>query len=160
MTPMTPIKPADKIDLRARPMSARSDTRDGIDAKLSASSELLFVVLPFMVIAITLGHLGRLETILSLPEWSIVSAVIVGQTIVKVVSAALGNDVKPRSERVVLVLSVLFVFLLVPTLVVLSIVLTSEKVSPSLAIAQAVLFLLSAGVFWGSSLVATFLQEA
>ncbi len=113
---------------------------------LVAFSEMLFVVLPFIVIAMTLGHRGELRTILFLPEWSIVSAVIVGQTIVKLASATIGRRV--HKEMIGLWLSILLVCLLVPILVVLAIVLTAEKVSVTLAATQAVLFLLAATVFW------------
>ena len=116
----------------------------------SATSELLFVVLPFVVIAMTLGHRGQFRSILSLPEWSIVSAVIVGQTIVKFVSISVGRSVK--KELVVLVVSMLLVLLLVPVLVVLAIVLTSDVVSIALATTQAVLFIISATVFFLGSI--------
>jgi len=45
-----------------------------LHARLNASSELLFVLLPFLVIAIVLSHKGSLATIFFLPEWSLVSA--------------------------------------------------------------------------------------
>ena len=117
-----------------------------LNAILGASSQVLFVILPFIVIAITLGHRGQLWTLFSLPEWSIVSAVIVGQTTVRVVSVVLGKDV--YKEPIMLIVSALLVCLLVPTLVVLSIVLTSDHISLTLAVTQAVLFLLSLASFW------------
>jgi len=128
-----------------------ADKKDKINAVCGASSEVLFVILPFIVIAITLGHRSELKTIFSLPEWSIVSAVIVGQTIVKLVSMALVENV--HKERIVVVLSFLLVCLLAPNLVVLSIVLTVENVSAVLAVAQGILFLISAAFFWLMSVV-------
>jgi hypothetical protein len=119
-------------------------------AILGASSEILFVILPFIVIGITLAHRSEFRTILFIPEWSIVSAVIVGQAIVKVASAVLGrtNIVK---EGVVLILSILLVCLLVPILIILAIGLTSVTISLSLALTQTLLFLLSISVFWFAS---------
>ncbi len=122
-----------------------------IRAFAAASSELLFVLLPFIVIGITLAHRGEFRTILRIPEWSIVSAVIVGQGIVKLASAAMGK-IGVKKENVVLIISALLVCLLVPILIVLAIVLTSE-VSKSMAIIQAVLFLLGISVFWLTSVI-------
>jgi hypothetical protein len=151
MADPTPPKQAEKSEssAKAKKAEAEVESQDKQNAMLGAFSQLLFVILPFIVIAITLGHRGQLGSIFFLPEWSIVSAVIVGQTIVKVVSISLGKNVKAEREPIVLMVSILLVCLLVPTLVVLSIVLTSDKVSISMAASQAVLFLLSAMVFWG-----------
>lgn len=114
-----------------------SDHRESLRAKLGAVSELMFVVLPFIVIAITLAHRGELKTIFFLPEWSIVSAVIMGQSIVKWASIAIGNKVSFK-EGIVFILSALLVVGLVPILIVLAIVLTADKVSIGLAYTQAI----------------------
>jgi hypothetical protein len=142
----------------SEPISDSADTKPDArevasKAGLGATSELLFVVLPFIVIAITLGHLGAFRTFLYIPEWSIVSAVIAGQSIVKFASLTMGRRVD--KEFVVLWLSVLLVCLLVPVLITLAIVLTSVEVSISLAVAQAILFILSAGAFWTASFFET-----
>jgi hypothetical protein len=124
------------------------EEQESSKARIEAFSELLFVILPFIVIAITLGHRSELRTILFLPEWSIVSAVITGQSIVRISSTAMDRSLTVQKEPIVLILSVLLVCLLVPILVVLSIVLTSDKVSTALAAVQSVLFVASAIVFW------------
>jgi hypothetical protein len=92
--------------------------------------------------------------VLFIPEWSIVSAVIVGQTIVKLTSAGIGRT-NVKKEAVILIISVLLVCLLVPVLIILAIALTSPGISMTLAIIQAVLFLLSAGLFWTVSALIT-----
>jgi hypothetical protein len=112
----------------------------------AATSELLFVLLPFIVIAITLGHRGELGTIFFMPELSIVSSVISGQAIVKFAQTTMGRKVK--KPRAVLVISALLVCLLVPVLVILSIVLSSQSISIPLAVTQTFIFILSAFVFW------------
>jgi hypothetical protein len=115
-------------------------------------SEALFIILPFIVIAITLGHRGQLTSFFALPEWSIVSAVIVGQMIVRCVSVLFNRSIHTQELFVFMVASIL-VLLLVPILILLTIVLTSEAVTRTLQIAQAILFLLSLVVFsWGSLL--------
>lgn len=129
-------------------------TEDDRRAFASASSELLFVLLPFIVIGITLAHRGEFRTILLIPEWSIVSAVIVGQTIVKLTSAGIGKT-NVKKEAVILIISILLVCLLVPILIILAIALTSPQISMSLAIIQAALFFLSAALFWTVSALIT-----
>lgn len=132
---------------------AKKDSDDSSRAALSATTELLFVILPFIVIAITLAHRDQFRTIVALPEWSIVSAVITGQAIVKFASMGFGRKV--HREGVTLMLSALLVCLLVPVLIILAIALTSDKMSTSLEVSQGILFLLSSCVFWA----ATFLRR-
>jgi hypothetical protein len=133
--------------------SAQTNADQAGRAWTNASSELLFVFLPFIVIGMTLAHQGKFCTILFIPEWSIVSAVIAGQAIVKLVSASVGKK-SLHKENFVLVISLLLVGILVPVLTILAIVLTSPNVSVKLAVAQAVLFILSGIVFWGASALA------
>jgi len=138
---------------------AKSDSPERIStrAKMAAFSELLFVVLPFIVIAITLGHRGELYTIFSLPEWSIVSAVIIGQSMIRLVSVVL--DTKPAyKEGILFILSLILVLLLVPSLVILAIILTSAGVTKLLAYAQASLFIVCAITFYGTSYLETVLR--
>jgi len=118
-----------------------------LHARLNASSELLFVLLPFLVIAIVLSHKGSLATIFFLPEWSLVSAVILGQSLMRLVSAIVGRRAIEK-EKVLLLLTAILVFGLIPVLIILAIVLTTDRVSPRLAYTQAVMFVLSTGLFW------------
>jgi hypothetical protein len=127
------------------------DDNEG-NAWCGAISELLFVLLPFLVITITFAHRGQVRTILSLPEWSLVSSVVVGQSIVKIVSTSLtyGTGGRPiLIDRIALLVAVLMVCVLVPCLTVLSLVLTSDHVSRALACWQIILFLLATFLFTG-----------
>ena len=127
-------------------VQSATDGRAEYNAKCAAFSELLFVILPFIVIAIALGHRGELHRILFIPEWSIVSAVIIGQSIVKLISSVLGRKI--QVERIVFVISLLLVCLLIPCLIVLALVLTADQVSRSLAVTQAIIFVIGATTFW------------
>jgi hypothetical protein len=133
-----------------RDTSSTENGEESLRTKLSATSALLFVLLPFIVIGITLAYRGEFRTILFIPEWSIVSAVIVGQSIVKLTSITLGVPAV-KKQVVIFILSVLLVCLLVPILVILAITLTSPAISPRLAITQGIFFAISAGVFWFTS---------
>src|ERR1035437_4313338 len=102
---------------------------DDIDpeSKYVGTSELFFVILPFIVLAMVLGHKGELYTIFYSPEWSIVSVVICGQTIVRFVGAVLGPSA--YRERIMMALSGMIVFLFIPNVLILSIVLSVDKIS-------------------------------
>ncbi|HWS17412.1 MAG TPA: hypothetical protein VN223_05335 [Candidatus Elarobacter sp.] len=132
-----------KEETRTKEQVEKEDERR---AFISALSEMLFVLLPFIVIAITLAYRREFRTILFLPEWSIVSAVIVGQSIVKLASAGIGRS-NVQKEMIVLYISSLLVCLLVPILCILAITLTSPSVTRSVAVTQAVFFSLSVVVF-------------
>jgi hypothetical protein len=147
-----PTDPAEAEKLRKKKEDA-----DNIRAIFGASSELLFVVLPFIVIGITLAHRGEFRSFLLIPEWSIVSAVIVGQSIVKITFNALGEP-KIKKEAITFVIAILLVFLLVPILIVLAIVLTSQNITTTLAASQAIFFVLSALIFWLTCLLESYVK--
>jgi hypothetical protein len=104
-------------------------------------TELLFVILPFIVIGITLANRGELRTLFFIPEWSIVAAVIIGQAIVRFASVAIGRPVAGK-EAIVFMMTLMLVAILVPTLLILVFVLTSP-ITLNLAIAQGGLFAFS-----------------
>jgi hypothetical protein len=142
-----PVNPAQDIE---KERESREEKEQHVRATLSATSGIFFVVLPFIVIGITLAHRGELRTILFIPEWSIVSAVIIGQAIVKLAYIGLTKE-SIRKEPIVLFISGLLVCFLVPILIVLAITLTSQTMSLGLAITQAIFFVLGVLVFWAAS---------
>ncbi|HXM60186.1 MAG TPA: hypothetical protein VN950_04965 [Terriglobales bacterium] len=154
--PATP--PASTEEQKAQLKKLVGKEKD-VRALTTATSELLFVLLPFIVIGIGLAHRGEIRTIFFIPEWSIVSAVIVGQTIVKVASASVGN-IHVKKHPIILIMTILLVCLLVPILSILAIVLTSPNISTTLAATQAVFFVLSTVVFWGASAIETYVEQS
>ncbi len=144
--------PTAKHEDAQKKTDAQQVSEDDWKAFTGASTELMFVLLPFIVIGIALAHMGEFPTLLFIPEWSIVSAVIVGQAIVKVANSSVGR-VNVDREWIVFAISILLVCLLVPILIILAIALTSTKISITMAIVQAVLFILSCVVFWLASAI-------
>lgn len=117
------------------------------------TAEILFVLLPFIVIGIISFHKGDVSRIFSIPEWSLASAILVGQTIVKLISGLLA---KPREivwEKVALLLAILIVLVLVPSLIVLTLVMISEEVPLWLILFQVSVFFLSVFLFYKYSSV-------
>jgi FtsH-binding integral membrane protein len=123
-----------------------AERKKDIRATLATMSELLFVILPFIVIGITLAYRNEIRSLLFIPEWSIVSAVIAGQAIVRFASLAMGRK-NVRKEHIVLGVTLMLVIVLAPTLLILVFVLTASLISNALAITQGVFFVLSLAAF-------------
>ena len=109
--------------------------------------DLLFIVLPLVVISIVDVSIGRsLFAIIETPELSFGSAVLFGQTIIKVVSGFAYT--KPTgAEQPVFIIALIIVFGLVPSLVVLALLLSVNPIPNGLQLAQAGIFALGVVVF-------------
>lgn len=117
-----------------------------MNALLAAIGEVLFVVLPLLVLAIV--FLGRGKTWFSLlasPEWSFGAAVLMGQSLVKFVAGV--SHIGAIWERVALVVSGTIVLGLVPSLIVLSLILTSDHPPIQLVVVQIGFFVLGVIIF-------------
>jgi uncharacterized membrane protein len=116
-------------------------------AKYAILGDLLFIVLPLVVISIVDVSVGRsLFAIIESPELSFGSAVLFGQTIIKVVSGF--AHTKPSgAEQPVFIIALIIVFGLVPSLVVLALLLSVNPISHGLQLAQAGIFALGVIVF-------------
>ena len=112
--------------------------------------DLLFIVLPLVVISIVDVSVGRsLFAIIESPELSFGSAVLFGQTIIKVVSGF--AHTKPSgAEQPVFIIALIIVFGLVPSLVVLALLLSVNPIPHGLQLAQACIFALGIIVFFSS----------
>jgi hypothetical protein len=111
-------------------------------------TEILFIILPLVVLGIVFSFKGRVLVLLHTPEWSLISAILFGQTMIKVIIAAL--TVKDMEwQRIVFAVALVLVVGLVPSLLVLTLVITSDPPSRSLVATQITLFVLSIIVFFG-----------
>jgi hypothetical protein len=109
--------------------------------------DLLFIVLPLVVISIVDVSVGRsMFALIQSPELSFGSAVLFGQTIIKVVSGF--AHTKPSgAEQPVFIIALIIVFGLVPSLVVLALLLSVTPIPYGLQLAQAGIFALGIIVF-------------
>jgi hypothetical protein len=110
--------------------------------------DLLFIVLPLVVISIVDVSIGKsLFAIIQSPELSFGSAVLFGQTIIKVVSGF--AHTKPTgAEQPVFIIALIIVFGLVPSLVVLALLLSISPIPNGLLLAQAGIFALGVITFF------------
>jgi len=117
--------------------------------------EVLFVVLPLIVLTVVLAFTGiSAIEILQSPEWSFAGAIMMGQSIVKVVQAAsLYRKRVVNAERVALIITLIIVFGLAPSLVLLAFILISKPVHLGLIVAQDVFLVGSIILFMISAVV-------
>jgi hypothetical protein len=112
------------------------------------AAELLFVILPFIVLIIVVGYREQgMWHLLAAPDWSLGAAVLIGQSIVKLVAGVTASRRERPWERTALVVAVLIVILLVPSLVVLALMQISDKPPTWLVVFQLALFILGAITF-------------
>jgi hypothetical protein len=112
--------------------------------------ELLFTVLPFGVLFLVYLFQGKsADTFLYAPEWAFGASILFGQTIVKFVQGIIESTRTSRTiaERVGLLVTVFIVLGLVPSLVVLALLLTTNSPPLWLGILQLILFALAAICF-------------
>jgi chromate transport protein ChrA len=125
---------------------------DLIAAIVGVLPELLFALLPLVVLTIVLLYSGKsFKDIISSPEWSFGSAVLCGQAVVRLVSG-ISRSEGANPQWVALAVAGLLVIALVPSLIVLAVVLHAHAVQEHLLPTwltglQIALFLLSVLVF-------------
>jgi hypothetical protein len=128
--------------------NGNSDKRPHQKAAMYAIlGDLLFIILPLVVISIVDVSVGRsMFALIQSPELSFGSAVLFGQTIIKVVSGF--AHTKPSgAEEPVFIIALIIVFGLVPSLVVLALLLSVNPIPYGLQLAQACIFILGVIVF-------------
>lgn len=115
---------------------------------LGVTAELLFVLLPFVVLAIVVAYRETgLPHLLAAPDWSLGAAVLAGQSIVKLVAGVTASGRRRPWERTALIVTVLIVFLLVPSLVCLALMQIADHPPFWLVILQLLLFVFCAIAF-------------
>lgn len=100
-----------------------------INAVAGVTAELMFALLPLLVITIVMSFRNEGWRALTSAEWSFGSAILCGQALVKFVTG-LASGSKPRWQRVSFAVAALFVFGVVPALVVLALMIVSEGNTP------------------------------
>ena|SRR5215468_2172617 len=135
-----------------RSLRNRLPSRDVFTAIAGALAEWLFAVVPLIVLAIVLSHRHRGGDVFDSAEWSFGASVLAGQGLVRFVSGI----VKARHlsvDRVLLGVSTIFVFIVVPANIVLALVLMDREENPTenlsslMVTGQAGLFLLASILF-------------
>lgn len=124
-------------------------------------TEVLFIILPFLVFGIVFVTKSGFNDLFSITEWSMGAAVLFGQSVIKMASgfyvALRAKDGRYKAqypkERTLFLLTLFIVLGLAPSLVILTLVLNSSYPSLFLRICQVVLFFLGLLSFAFASVV-------
>lgn len=111
-------------------------------------SEMLFTVLPLIVISIVRSYQSKFELIFYNTEWAMISIILFGQSIVKFSSGIANSSLKFRWQLVSMIISLIIIFGLIPSIIVLIINLLNNDMILGIHIAQIVLFILSMITFF------------
>lgn len=111
-------------------------------------SELLFNILPLIILLIIRSYESKFEMIFYNTEWSMMAIILYGQSIVKFSCGISNSNLKFRWQLVSLIISIIIIFGLIPSIVTLIINLLSDKYSFNMYIFQMVIFLISIPTFF------------
>lgn len=104
-------------------------------------TELLFTLLPIIILIVVRSYENNFRAIFYNTEWSIMALVLFGQTIVKFVSGVSKYKAKLRWQVAALVVSMIMIFGVIPSATVQVINLTSKVLSDITYVVQLILFM-------------------
>lgn len=116
--------------------------------KYILTSEFLFTLLPIVILLIVRSCENNFEAIFYNTEWSIIALILFGQSIVKFSSGISNSKAKFRWQLVALVISIIIIFGLIPSSIILVINLSSKTMSLWTYVAQFSLFVISCIAFF------------
>lgn len=111
--------------------------------KYVLSSELIFTLLPIIILLIVRSYENDYSKIFYNSEWSIISIILFGQSIVKFSSGIANSKETFRWQLVALVISLIIVFGLIPASIILVLNLTCSNKPLGMAILQLIMFIIS-----------------
>lgn len=116
--------------------------------KYLLSSEFLFTLLPIVILIIVRSYQCDFKGIFYNTEWSIISIILFGQSVVKFSSGISNSNKKIKWQLVALIISLIIIFGLIPSVIILVLNLTSNSLSLGTYVTQSILFLLSSFTFF------------
>jgi hypothetical protein len=116
--------------------------------KYILTSEFLFTLLPIIILLIVRSYESNFLAIFYNTEWSIIALILFGQSIVKFSSGISNSKEKFRWQLVALVISIIIIFGLIPSAIILVLNLSSKTLSNGTYIAQIILFIISGLTFF------------
>lgn len=111
-------------------------------------SEIIFTILPLVVIAIIRSYQKQPDQIFYNTEWIMMAIILFGQSIVKFSSGISNSKRKFRWQLVALIITIIISFGLIPSIVILIINLLSTEMNFTLYLFQLVLLILSIITFF------------
>jgi hypothetical protein len=128
-------------------LSADTSNKKKADINAALFAELFFNLLPIVILFIALSYTGSPLKIFSISEWSFATAILSGQSMVKFINGLLKFGKPVNLGATALVISLIIVFLLAPSLVILTLIIISPLPIYWLSIVQGILFILAVLAF-------------
>ena len=122
--------------------------KDETASKLVVLSEILFVILPIIVIALLYISTSKFSSLFRSHEWTFASIIMFGQSIVKFSSGISNFESRKRWELVSIILALIIVIGLVPSIIILVVLLTQQTSHWCIYLIQYILFLLSIFIYF------------
>jgi hypothetical protein len=116
--------------------------------KYILSSEFLFTLLPVVILVMVRLFQNDFKSIFYNTEWSVIAIILFGQSVVKFSSGISNTNEKVRWQFVAFIISLIIIFGLVPSVIILILNLINTEIHFGMYIAQVVIFLISCFVFF------------
>lgn len=124
-------------------------SKEEFNAKLIICIELLFSILPLLIIFILHIALKKnMREIFTGTDISFVSVVLFGQTVIKFMSGIAKSDTKKNWQKIAFISSLLFILGIVPAVSFLIIIYTNKEISKIVYVFQSIWFLLAIITYW------------
>lgn len=124
-------------------------TKEEFNAKLIICIELLFSILPLLIIFILHIALKKnMREIFTGTDISFVSVALFGQTVIKFMSGIAKSDTKKNWQKIAFISSLLFILGIVPAVSFLIIIYTNKEISKIVYVFQSIWFLLAIITYW------------
>lgn len=130
------------------------------NARIILLSEYLFIFLPFVVIGIIKLYKSSFSDFFAAADWSFASAILFGQVIVKIVNAGVVHK-NAAWQKVVLILTFLFILGVTPCLIIIAIILLDNANSIYIMASQVILYAIATLIFfWVGSAAHVMISES
>lgn len=116
--------------------------------KYVLSSELIFTLLPLIILLIVRSYENNFSKVFYNTEWSIISIILFGQSIVKFSSGIANSNNKFRWQLVALVISLVIVLGLIPASIILVLNLSNNNITLNMVILQIIVFIVSVFTYY------------
>lgn len=117
-------------------------------SKLAVCSEILFILLPLIIICFFLFLQNRTDEILFQSDWTFATIIFFGQSIVKFISGLLKSKREFKWQMISIIISSIIVLGLIPSTVILIQLLSTSTPNIKLIIIQYAFLILSIGVYY------------
>lgn len=117
-------------------------------AKLVIISEVIFTLMPVLVVLGIKLYKKEFNDILNITDWSFLTIIFMGQVLIKFITGISANKNNKETNLVMLITTIIIVFGLIPPIIILVMISLSSTVPLCLYILQSIYFVISVVVYF------------